>query len=179
MLPFQLIELVLTKTGRFDLTFDVSEWAAKKVFSSNQEQECKNGVIETLIKRGKLIELNYLQQKYDFKQGTLISYASCYGHLKIVKFLHEVVGAKYTTYAMDVASLNGHLEVVKYLHSTVGAKCTYYAMDWASKNGHLEIVKYLHSTVGAKCTTAPINWATINGHTEVVQYLRSIGAPKP
>ena len=43
---------------------------------------------------------------------------------------------------MDYASRYGHLEVVKYLHS-IGAESTKYAMDYASENGHLEVVKYL------------------------------------
>jgi len=35
---------------------------------------------------------------------------------------------------MDCASLHGHLDVVKYLHETVGAKCTTNAMIWASNH---------------------------------------------
>jgi ankyrin repeat protein len=45
---------------------------------------------------------------------------------------------------MNYASMYGHLETVKYLHS-IGGDSTLYAIDWASACGHLEIVKYLHS----------------------------------
>jgi len=48
-----------------------------------------------------------------------MNWASISGHIEVVKYLHEIVGA---TYVMDWASVNGHLEVVKYLHKTVGLK---------------------------------------------------------
>jgi ankyrin repeat protein len=47
------------------------------------------------------------------------------------------------TDAMDYASRYGHLEIVKYLHS-IGKDSSTHAMDLASRYGHLEIVKYLH-----------------------------------
>ena len=74
-------------------------------------------------------------------------------------------------YAMNWASEYGYLEVVKYLHS-VGKECTTDAINWASMNGHLSMVKYLHS-IGKECTTSAMDLASENGHLEVVRFLRS------
>jgi hypothetical protein len=71
------------------------------------------------------------------------------GHIEVLKYLHEVVGAKCTVWAMNCASRNGHIEVVNYLHEVVGAECTTCAMDWASRDGHIKVVKYLHEVAGA------------------------------
>ena len=49
---------------------------------------------------------------------------------------------EYTTNAMDWASAFGHLEVVKWLHEQ-GKNCTTWAMDYASRNEYLDVVKFL------------------------------------
>ena len=79
-----------------------------------------------------------------------------------------------TTDAMDFASEYGDLDVVKYLHSISKFKdCTTDAMDFASRNGHIEVVKYLHS-IKKDCTTDAMDFASENGHLDVVKYLHSI-----
>ena len=99
-----------------------------------------------------------------------IDLAAAEGHLEIVKYLHETVGAKYTHNAIDLAAAYGYLEVVKYLHR-IGAKYTIFAMKEAARNGHLNVVKYLDS-IGAEYTTNAMNWAAKYGHLDVVEYLR-------
>ena len=75
-------------------------------------------------------------------------------------------------YTMDDAAKNGHLDVMKYLFETVGAKYTHYAMDWAAQNGHLEVVKYLNEVVHAPYTYKAIDYAAENGHLEIFVHLR-------
>ena len=83
-----------------------------------------------------IIEYYKLIKENDIEQ------ASYNGHLEVVKYLHEVIKAPCTEWAMELASEYGHIEVVK-------AECTKWSMDYASKNGHLEVVEYLHEEVKA------------------------------
>lgn len=94
-----------------------------------------------LMKEGNLEEIGkvYLETKYTH----IMYFASSSGYLEVVRYLHEVVGAKYTDCAIDYASKNGHLEVVKFLHEVVGIPCTEDTIDYARKKGHLEVVRYL------------------------------------
>jgi len=101
------------------------------------------------------------------------------GNLQTLKYLH-LIGAKCTETAMDWASNFGHLEIVKYLHETIGAKCTIDAMDWAIEYNCLEVVRYLHTVVGCnKYSEQSIILANYYGHTEVVKYLSDLKNYKP
>ena len=46
----------------------------------------------------------------------------------------------------------GHLEVVKWLHENRTEGCSKCAMDWAAKNGHLDVVKFLHENRTEGCS---------------------------
>jgi ankyrin repeat protein len=39
--------------------------------------------------------------------------------------------------------MNGHFDIVKYLVEVVGAKYSHHAIEWALENGHQEIADYL------------------------------------
>jgi hypothetical protein len=43
--------------------------------------------------------------------------ASEYGHLEVLKYLHEVAHAPWSEWSVRGSARNGHLEVLKYLHS--------------------------------------------------------------
>jgi len=89
---------------------------------------------------------------YNIPRPELMNLAAKYGHLDMVKLLHEN-GKGCTTDAMDDAAWSGHLDVIKWLHEnrTEGpssqrlacAGCTKYAMDWATQNGYLDVVVWL------------------------------------
>ena len=49
-----------------------------------------------------------------------------------------------TTDAMDYAARYGHLDIVKWLHENRTEGCTTHAMNGTVRYGHLEIVKWLH-----------------------------------
>ena len=105
-----------------------------------------------------------------------MEYAALYGHIEIVKYLHEnthlsgVEGC--TTFAMNMAASNGHIEIVKYLHENRTEGCTTYAMDNAARNGHIDIVKWLHENRTEGCTKIAIKYAARNGHTRIVKWLK-------
>ncbi len=65
-----------------------------------------------------------------------------------------------TTDAMDWAAEYGHLDVVRYLHEKRQEGCTTDAMDWAAGNGHLDVIKWLHENRHEGCTTKAMNWAS-------------------
>ena len=101
-----------------------------------------------------------------------MDFAAKNGHLDILKYLHEIE-KDCTTNAMDHAAENGHLDILKYLHE-IGKECTTDAMDRAAQFGHLEVLKYLHE-IGKECTTNAMDYATLYGHLEVLKYLHEIG----
>ena len=71
---------------------------------------------------------------------------------------------------MDGSAAYGHLEMVKWLHQNRTEGCTTIAMGWAAGNGHLETVKWLHLNRTEGCTTGAISWA--KGYIEIVKYLK-------
>ncbi|OWY92581.1 hypothetical protein PHMEG_00038362, partial [Phytophthora megakarya] len=97
---------------------------------------------------------------------TVVDNAARYGHLHIVKYLHQLsllyrekdgkkrkrggtrsdAGPTCTTAAMDQAAGSNHLEVVQWLYNNRNDGCTGRAMDLAISNGRLEMVKWLHAT---------------------------------
>ena len=72
------------------------------------------------------------------------------------------------------AAKYGHLDVVKWLHENRTEGCSVAAMDWAAKNGHLEVVKWLHVNRTEGCTEDAMDCAAENGHLEVVKFLQTI-----
>ena len=103
--------------------------------------------------------------------GYLLDSAAKYGHLEIVKWLHENRKEGCTTWAMDWAAENGHLNVVIWLHENRKEGCTKWAMDWAAKNGHLNVVIWLHKNRKEGCTTLAMIYAAANGHLEIIIWL--------
>ena len=83
---------------------------------------------------------------------------------------------------MDYAAQFGHLDVVKWLHENRTEGCTTDAMDLAAKNGHLETVKWLAKNRREGSETAcmldhafkitkAMNWAIIKGRLDIVKVL--------
>jgi hypothetical protein len=103
--------------------------------------------------------------------------AVIFGHLEVVKWLHENRTEGCTVEAMNRAAEYGHLEIVKWLHENRTEGCTKSAMDDAAKYGHLKVVKWLHENRTEGCTTYAMNDAARCGHLEVVKFLISIDAP--
>ncbi|KAE9046063.1 hypothetical protein PR001_g1815 [Phytophthora rubi] len=133
-----------------------------------------------------------------FYTGTLVV-AAAYGHLDVVKWLHQDRGLMLTVDVMKEAAQDGHLNVVKWLFETSSDLCDSsvlvsaaefgrlavlqwlqprwsgtlgtVAMDWAARNGHLEVVKWLHTNGTDGCSAKAMDEAAVNGHLDVVQWL--------
>jgi len=95
-------------------------------------------------------------------------------NLKIIQSIYRLNIPFFSTFYthLDWVASYGHLEIVKWLHENRTEGCTTYAMDWAAYNGHLETVKWLHENRTEGCTKYAINNATNNGHLEIVKYIR-------
>lgn len=97
--------------------------------------------------------------------------AAASGHLAIIVWIHETLGAQCPGILLDFAAMNGHLETVKWLHEHIANSCTTAAMDLAAMYGHLEVVKWLHYNRSEGCTSEAVKWAIMYNHIEVVKFL--------
>ncbi|ETW06998.1 hypothetical protein H310_03097 [Aphanomyces invadans] len=129
--------------------------------------------------------------------------AAQYGHLHVVRYLHERRTEGCSMWAMNGAAENGHLEVVHFLQLHrpesnlewaleyaaadgrmdvavllsdlfgTDRECSTRAMDGAARNGHLAMVQYLHLNRRDGCTTGAMDWAATHGHVAIVQWLHA------
>lgn len=118
-----------------------------------------------------------------FKDEKLMTQASIYGELKILKFAIN----KYSymlpcmNHCLCNSSQNGHLEVVKYLVKEKRADVQTnfnYPLITASSNGHIDVVKFLLNS-GADIQAMDnmaVRYAACRGHFEIVKYLVEKGA---
>ena len=102
-----------------------------------------------------------------------MNFASKYGYLNIVKWLHHNTNRGCTEYAMDYASRNGHLDVVIWLHQNRKEGCSKNAMNWASMHGHLNIIKWLHNNRNEGCNVWAMDLAVCYNHLHVVKWLHN------
>lgn len=78
-----------------------------------------------------------------------LDWPASYGHLHIVKWLHNTCSEVYaTTDAMDFAANEGHFEMVKWLHNNRSEGCTDEAMEGADRFGYSDIFKWLSDNKG-------------------------------
>ncbi|AVK77205.1 Ankyrin repeat domain containing protein [Pandoravirus macleodensis] len=98
-----------------------------------------------------------------------------YGHLDVVKFLHQQGVTGTTTAAVDLAAFSGHIDVVRFLHENRSEGCTAAALEYAAANGHLPVVAYLVRHWNRRHVTDAINMAATNGHLAIVQFLHDSG----
>lgn len=104
--------------------------------------------------------------------------AASNGHLHVIQWLHEHREEGCTTSAMDFAAGNGHLHVVRWLHSHRSEGCTVSAMDNAATGGHLDVMRWLHANRKEGCSKSALLNASYSGHPNIVQWLMSIGSPR-
>lgn len=115
--------------------------------------------------------LDNLTVKGEEHSPSAIDSASAWGHLDVVKYLHEHWRGRASVAAMNYAAYGGHFEVVKWLHEYRSEGCTTLAMDLAAFGGYLDIVEWLHEHRTEGCTTRAMDAAAANGHLELVQWL--------
>lgn len=98
----------------------------------------------TAAKLGNLDVLLWLheQKRIDLnEQTTTQNKAAEYGHLHIIKGLHEK-GFPIDDATLIIAALHGHLDILKFLHS-IGTKFDYNTFDAAAYGNYTEIMDYL------------------------------------
>jgi len=145
---------------------------AKYFHSIGEEYTYTPSFMHLASKNGDLELVKHLHEK-DVCIANAMDYAAFYGHLEVLKYLYEEVGAEFTTDAMDWAAENGQLEALEYLHS-IGAKCTEDAVKMAYKNGELEILKFLYS-INVKFPAEIMNKIDkYDLQFEIIKFLKSI-----
>ena len=160
-LPVEILEIIQNNYVMNNFTFvEMVRYRLNKSFFNNFDITLINDdelyeIIEECCVIGNIDILIWLfeNKKIYIKHNRLyLNLASKYGHLEVVKWLHENRNDGCSSHAMDHAASNGHIEVVKWLHENRTEGCTIWAMDLASKNGHIEVVKWLHENRTEGCT---------------------------
>jgi len=105
--------------------------------------------------------------------------AAEYGHLEMLKYLHEEVKAPWGRTTAAWAAEKGHLHILEYL-----VECDYdeydeYACGYAALDDHFDCLKYLHETAKAPWDSWAVQVAYENNHPECLQYLLDNNCPLP
>ncbi|TYZ65962.1 hypothetical protein PybrP1_010958 [[Pythium] brassicae (nom. inval.)] len=99
--------------------------------------------------------------------------AAIYGHLDIVRFLHENRTEGCSEDTLSLAAQNLHLDVVKFLREHYPQlQCCSSALDRVAAKGNLELLALLYTCSGnTECTATALTAAAKNGHSDVVAFL--------
>lgn len=106
-----------------------------------------------------------------------IAAAARTGNLRLLQWLHVVMGDVCSGIAMNTAAINGHLEVVTWLHHYCHDLLDENVAMSAIKHGHLHILQYIdtHSNQSEWVSREEMNMAASNGHLHIVQWLNEKG----
>jgi hypothetical protein len=162
--------LEVAKTNKLELL----EWA-------REEKKCEwNGkTINAAAGQGNLEMIKYCVANECPIDVRACAEAARYGHLEILKYLHEEVKAPWDGATAYLAAKNGHLHILEYLVERKFDKYNEWACELAAENGHLDCLKYLHETAKAPWDEDALYFAHENNHTECVQYLLDNNCPLP
>ena len=103
--------------------------------------------------------------------------------LDVVKYLYENKLVTPSSIVMDTAVNFGHLEIVKWLHEKIGSDTSGISVtsdtsvpviDIAIQNGHLDIAKWLYGR-GYKIQTSMVFQAAKQGRLDIIKWLEEIG----
>lgn len=140
-------------------------------------------------KYGDLEAIKVLVASGAFTKGeytSALAFAAIHGHLEVVKFLVETVGADVHGQGdlpLRWASSYGNLEIVQYLVFKGGANVRALdddALSWSARNGHLDVFEFLVEA-GADIHTQDgecLKQAVYYDHTDIVRYITGRGVPK-
>ena len=109
----------------------------------------------------------------DFENAA--TYASCYGHIEIIKLFSEWGVIDDFHNVMDTAANEGHIDIVM-LCKDLGADDFEWSYENASANGHYDIVKLLIEWDDGRYVDIGMAHAAEEGHTDIVGLCRDNGA---
>ncbi|OWY95303.1 hypothetical protein PHMEG_00034726, partial [Phytophthora megakarya] len=105
-----------------------------------------------------------------------MDYAAMYGHLDVVKWLHEMRSEGCTTEAMDGAAENGHLDAVQWLHGNRSEGCTSNAMIFAAENQFWHVIDWLNSNRSEGATAEGMDWFARHGNMKGILWGQNFGS---
>jgi len=120
---------------------------------------------------GHLEMMKYLHESGLKWYKTITYWAARGGNINILKFLRENGCSFDRERNYEYAIQRGHLKVVKYLHQN-GCPWDEYSCYTAAREGHLEILKYLHDNGCPLDRDMCLNIARKNDHMHIVEYLK-------
>ncbi|EQC28115.1 hypothetical protein SDRG_14206 [Saprolegnia diclina VS20] len=101
--------------------------------------------------------------------------AAEYGHLEVLKLLHDGGALLCTTAAMDKAALNGHFhvvqDIVRFLQKHCNASFSPDVFEMAAAYNDLDLIQELHYVWHAPCTTAALDAAAAHSSVTIVDFL--------
>ena len=128
---------------------------------------------------GNLEMVQYCVAKNCPIDGWACAFAASYGHLEILKYLHEDVNAPWDWHTATNAAGSGNLHILEYLvESDYGFTETFPCYN-AARHGHLDCLKYLHETAKAPWDSWAVRFALEKNHSECLQYLLDNNCPLP
>ena len=98
--------------------------------------------------------------------------ATIEGNLELVKWFYACAPDSENVTPMYWATHWGHLDIVKWLHRNgCTVRCNSHQFDSAIEGGHFEIVQWLHENCTAQVSTQAIDRAIANGRTDIIKWL--------
>jgi hypothetical protein len=160
----------VAKTNKLELL----KWA-------REEKKCRwdEETIRTAARDGNLEMVKYCVANECPIDERACAFAAEYGQLECLKYLHEEVKARWSSWTATRAASNGHLHILEYLVERKYDEYAEHACSNAAENGHLDCLKYLRETAKAPWDFWAVRRAHENNHPECVQYCLDNNCPLP
>jgi len=143
------------------LEYDIYAYGYIRAFGRGCAARCNaRPVLEWMIKRGVTLEPEHL------------NYAVRYGHLALVRWMHEEQHVMFIYETARTAARSGNLELLQYVIEK-GAELPDDTLDFAAESGSEITVQWLHDKRGLPWTHKVCARAAAGGHLSLVQFLRS------
>ncbi|KDO16226.1 hypothetical protein SPRG_18237, partial [Saprolegnia parasitica CBS 223.65] len=119
-----------------------------------------------------VVDLSQIQHLHGC-DGLAMDVAAYYGHVNVLKLLHDAGSMACSTDAMDHAAYAGDLRLVQWLGDHRSEGCTSNALLLALANGHVNVADHLRRVYGDEFSfqAYDIEAAVLRGHVGVLAYL--------
>lgn len=157
-------------------------------FTAAQHREISDREFQIIAENGNLEIVRWVQDRGYELPATMLDVAAGMGNMALVRYLEEHGTPGCVNLAMGYAAEFGHLDIVKFLHenrseasnsavcdhqSTISRDdgCESYLAIAAARNGHLDCIKYAHEHNFPGFTARVMAKAALYGHLNIVKFL--------